>query len=437
MNTVESKAIFWHRRDLRINDNAGLFKALKKVDKIYPIFIFDSTILEKIPKNDQRVIFIYNSIKELKSDYNKKGVDLLVYFGDPKVLIPSLSLELNVSSVYTNNDYEPNAIKRDLFVYNELAKINISFIGAKDHVIFEKNEIVKGDNSPYTVFTPYMKKWKEKLNDFYLKSYPSENKMLKINPIKEFSELPTLEQIGFSDVQNQSFPSRSCSNQILTEYAANRDYPELEATSKLGLHLRFGTISIRELARESSFLSTVYLNELIWRDFYQMIIYQFPYSEKSAFKKKYDLITWDNNEVFFNKWCEGKTGYPIVDAGMRELNSTGFMHNRVRMIVASFLTKHLLIDWKWGETYFAEKLLDYDLASNVGGWQWAASSGCDASPYFRVFNPTLQQQKFDKEFKSIKKWVKEFGTSEYPEPIIEHSFARERVISLYKKTLAI
>ena len=435
MNIVENSALFWHRRDLRIKDNSGLYKAARNHTKVYPIFIFDTTILDKLPKNDQRVIFIYNTIQTLKEEYKDLGLDLRVYYGDPCVLLPQIALELNVKKVYSNNDYEPKAIARDLFIYSELKKNDLQYIGSKDHVIFEKSEVVKADNSPYTVFTPYMKKWREKLNEFFLRSYPSELYCSNLTKCDTFSSLISLEEMGFSSIQNQSFPAKDVPATIFKEYVDKRDYPSLNATSKVGLHLRFGTLSIRDLAREAKETSSSYLNELIWRDFYQMIIYHFPQSVDFSFKKKYDLIPWENNESLFYKWCEGKTGYPIVDAGMRELNSTGFMHNRVRMIVASFLTKHLLIDWKWGETYFAEKLLDYDLASNVGGWQWAASSGCDASPYFRVFNPTLQQQKFDKEFKYIKKWVKEFGTEDYPEPIIEHTFARNRVIAVYKKTV--
>ena len=435
MNIVENSALFWHRRDLRIKDNSGLYKAARNHTKVYPIFIFDTTILDKLPKNDQRVIFIYNTIQTLKEEYKDLGLDLRVYYGDPCVLIPQIALELNVKKVYSNNDYEPKAIARDLFIYSELKKNDLQYIGSKDHVIFEKSEVVKADNSPYTVFTPYMKKWREKLNEFFLRSYPSELYCSNLTKCDTFSSLISLAEMGFSSVQNQSFPAKNVPATIFKEYTDKRDYPSLNATSKVGLHLRFGTLSIRDLAREAKETSSSYLNELIWRDFYQMIIYHFPQSVDFSFKKKYDLIPWENNESLFYKWCEGKTGYPIVDAGMRELNSTGFMHNRVRMIVASFLTKHLLIDWKWGETYFAEKLLDYDLASNVGGWQWAASSGCDASPYFRVFNPTLQQQKFDKEFQYIKKWVKEFGTEDYPEPIIEHTFARNRVIAVYKKTV--
>ena len=432
MNTVENRALFWHRRDLRILDNAALYKALKNYKEVYSVFIFDTTILSKLEKEDQRVLFIYQEIARLKLAYQGLGSDLDVYFGDPQKIILELALKLNVSVVYANNDYEPNAIKRDKFIYEQLMQVGISFVGAKDHVVFEKNEVLKADLSAYTVFTPYKNRWLAQLNAFYLKAYPVERYYSNLAKKVEFSELIPYENLGFVDRKLVNFPLRNSNPDCLMEYSQKRDFPSLDATSRLSLHLRFGTISIRELARNAALKSDVYLSELIWRDFYQMIIYHFPDSESSAFKKKYNFVAWDNNETHFALWCEGKTGYPIVDAGMRELNATGFMHNRVRMIVASFLTKHLLIDWKWGETYFAKKLLDYELASNVGGWQWAASSGCDASPYFRVFNPTLQQQKFDKHFTYIKKWIPEFETDMYPAPIVDHVFARERVLSVYK-----
>lgn len=430
------KSIFWHRRDLRIDDNAGLYKALKESDSVIPIFIFDSTILSKLPNDDQRVIFIHNEIEELKKEYYKLGSDLLVYHGNPIELIPQLVKDFNVISVYTNRDYEPLALDRDIQVFKKLESLKISFLGAKDHVIFEKSEVMKPDSSPYTIFTPYSKKWKEKLTDFYLKPYPTVKYSDNLFKVKEISELISLKELGFETNLKVKFPVKQFPKEIIKGYEFTRDTPSILGTSRLSIHLRFGTISIRQLAKAALISNEKYLNELIWRDFYQMILFHFPNSVTGSFKNKYDLIEWVNNEEEFKKWCEGKTGYPIVDAGMRELNETGFMHNRVRMIVASFLTKHLLIDWRWGEAYFAEKLLDFELASNVGGWQWAASSGCDAAPYFRVFNPTLQQEKFDKNLIYIKKWVKEFGTSEYPKPIVDHVFARERVLSVFKKALA-
>lgn len=427
-------SIFWHRRDLRLHDNAGLFKALKSGDKIQPIFIFDTTILSRLNVSDQRVLFIHQEIKKLKEKYAEYGSDLKVFHGNPIELIPLIADNLNANAVYTNRDYEPYALKRDKTLFELLKVQNCELIGAKDHVIFEKNEVLKADGLPYTVFTPYSRKWKEQLNYFYLKSYPvekySENLIhCAIEP------LMTLENIGFNSRQFVEFPSIEIPIPTIEIYNTSRDIPSILGTSRLSLHLRFGTISIRELARVAQAKNETYLNELIWRDFYQMIIFHFPHSATDSFKKQYDRIQWERNEKHFKAWCEGKTGYPLVDAGMRELNATGFMHNRVRMVVASFLTKHLLLDWRLGEAYFAEKLLDFELASNTGGWQWAAGCGCDAAPYFRVFNPTSQQEKFDKDFNYIKKWVPEYGTSDYPNPIIDHKFARERVLARYKEAL--
>ena len=430
------KSIFWHRRDLRIDDNAGLYKALNESESVLPLFIFDSTILSKLPKNDQRVLFIHREIEEIKKEYQKLGSDLYVYHGDPIELIPQIAKEFNINSVYVNRDYEPLAIERDVQVFKKLESLKIQFLGAKDHVIFEKSEVMKPDNSPYSIFTPYSKKWKEKLTEFNITPYPTIKYCDNLFKVKETSDLISLKELGFDSKLKVQFPVKKFPIEIIKEYELTRDTPSVLGTSRLSIHLRFGTISVRQLAKAALISNEKFLNELIWRDFYQMILFHFPNSVTNSFKKKYDLIEWVNNEDEFKKWCEGKTGYPIVDAGMRELNETGFMHNRVRMIVASFLTKHLLIDWRWGEAYFAEKLLDFELASNVGGWQWAASSGCDAAPYFRVFNPTLQQEKFDKNLIYIKKWVKEFGTSEYPKPIVDHVFARERVLSVFKKALA-
>lgn len=427
-------SIFWHRRDLRIHDNAGLYKALTKSTSVVPVFIFDTSILKLLPKNDQRVVFIHQEIAALKKHYQQLGSDLRVEYGDPVAVIPALAHELKAECVYTNRDYEPYARQRDTLIHDALKNEGIRFVGAKDHVIFEKDEVLKNDGGPYTVFTPYSRKWKDTLNPFYLKSYPTENHSSSLKAFQQ-NELISLEEMGFQADQIFDFPPKEFPSKIIANYSQNRDFPAIKSTSKLGLHLRFGTISIRELAREAVKSNETFLNELIWRDFYQMIIHHFPHSSKDAFRSQYDRIPWERNDAHFKAWCEGKTGYPMVDAGMRELNATGFMHNRVRMVVASFLSKHLLLDWRLGEAYFAEKLLDYDLASNVGGWQWAAGCGCDAAPYFRVFNPQSQQEKFDKDFVYIRRWIPEFGTSAYPQPIIEHSFARLRAIERYKTTL--
>ena len=430
-----NKSIFWHRRDLRIEDNAGLYKALKSTHNVQAIFIFDKNILDKLPQNDQRVLFIHTYVSKLKKAYQELGSDLLVFYGKPLEIIPKIAVEWKVEAVFTNRDYEPYALERDKTMFELLKEKNIDFQGAKDHVIFEKNEVLKDDGLPYTVFTPYSRKWKSKLNAFYLSAYPTEKYIQNLTKTENKTNLISLKEMGFEDVQLFPFPAENISNSIIEKYSLQRDFPAIQGTSKLSVHLRFGTISIRALAQKAAQTNETFLNELIWRDFYQMIIFHFPHTVHSAFKPAYDRIEWEKNEVHYKAWCEGKTGYPLVDAGMRELNQTGFMHNRVRMVVASFLTKHLLLDWRLGEAYFAEKLMDFELASNIGGWQWAVGCGCDAAPYFRVFNPTAQQEKFDKQMEYIKKWVPEFGTTAYSSPIIEHTFARERILSRFKLAL--
>jgi deoxyribodipyrimidine photo-lyase len=429
-----STALFWHRRDLRIHDNAGLYKALEQSSKVIPVFIFDRTILDLLPKNDQRVLFIHHELNKMKQAYRSLGSDIVVLYGDSKVEIPNLARKYNANAVYTNRDYEPNAIARDQHIFEALQAAQISFIGAKDHVIFEKNEVTKDDGLPYSIYSPYARKWKTKLSAEHLKAFPTEKHTERLFQF-ETEALITLRKMGFEQHQFQSFPQNTTPSAIIQKYHEQRDLPAILGTSRLSLHLRFGTISIRALAKEALALNEKYLNELIWRDFYQMILFHFPQTVSNAFKAPYDRIVWENNEMQFKAWCEGKTGYPMVDAGMRELNETGFMHNRVRMVVSSFLTKHLLIDWRWGERYFAEKLLDFELASNVGGWQWAAGCGCDAAPYFRVFNPEAQQKKFDPKFEYIQKWIPEFGTPTYPKPIVDHRMARERVLDRFKKAL--
>ncbi len=394
------------------------------------IFIFDTEILEKLDdKQDRRIEFIHQSLTLLKTQLEELGSSLLVLHGNPIEIYK----KLNPKSVYANHDYEPYARKRDESIKNTLEKRGITFNTFKDQVIFEKEEVVKDDGKPYTIFTPYSRKWKSKLNKFFLSSYPLEkytNHFLKTKPLP----FPSLKDIGFKS-SGLEFPERIIKSSIIEKYHVQRNFPAIRGTTQLSIHVRFGTVSIRKLAQVAQKKNEVWLNELIWRDFYHMILWHFPKVETKAFKPAYDKIIWRNNEKEFQQWCDGKTGYPIVDAGMRELNTTGFMHNRVRMIVASFLTKHLLIDWRWGEAYFAKKLLDFDLAANNGGWQWAASSGCDATPYFRVFNPTLQAEKFDAKSEYIKKWVPEFGTENYEKPIVDHKAARERVLKTYKEAL--
>ena len=432
MKTVN---IFWFKRDLRLHDNAALYHALKNNNPVIPIFIFDKNILDKLEnKIDRRVIFIYDVIKDLDQKLNKTTSSLEVYYDFPEKVFIHLLSKYKIEKVYTNNDYEPYAIDRDKKVNEILKSSGATFITFKDQVIFEKDEIIKDDGKPYTVFTPYSRKWKAKLTDFYLSSYPTEKYFTNFYKQSPF-QIPSLASMGFKNI-NTTFPSKIANEILIKNYYEQRNFPSVNGTSRLGVHLRFGTISIRELAAKAKDLNETFLNELIWRDFYQAILWHFlKVGLHKAFKAEYENIEWRNNEKEFELWCTGQTGYPIVDAGMRELNETGFMHNRVRMIVASFLSKHLLIDWRWGEAYFAEKLLDYDLAANNGGWQWAAGSGCDAAPYFRIFNPYLQTKKFDPELKYVKKWVPEFQEFSYPSPIVEHEFARKRCLEVYGKAL--
>jgi deoxyribodipyrimidine photo-lyase len=428
--------IIWFRRDLRLTDNAALFHALKSGNPVVPIFIFDTLILEQLEdKQDRRVAFIHAALSEMQAALIQFGSSLEVYYGIPGEVFKKLHKKYSIAAVFANHDYEPYGFERDQLVANYLESSGIGFKTFKDQVIFEKKEVTKDDGTAYTIFTPYSKKWKAKLSAFYLKSYPSEKyftHFFKQAPL----QIPTLASMGFVENGNAS-PAKKLKIDTVKKYTTQRNFPSLEnGTSKMGVHLRFGTISIRALVKEAMKLNETYLNELIWREFYQMILWNFPQVGKGkSFKPAYELIPWRNNEKEFKAWCEGRTGYPIVDAGMRELNATGFMHNRVRMIVASFLCKHLLIDWRWGEAYFATKLLDFDLAANNGGWQWASSSGCDAAPYFRIFNPTLQTEKFDKELKYIKKWVPELEELNYPHPIVVHEIARKRVLEVYTKAL--
>ncbi len=400
-----------------------------------PIFIFDTDILDQLPsKTDRRVEFIHTTLQQLQQQLQQLGSTLVVCHDTPLNAFKKLLQQYPVEKVFTNHDYEPYARERDERIAAFLQQYNISFHTCKDQVIFEKNEVVKDDNRPYTVFTPYSRKWRARLNDFYIKSYPTENYTNHFHQ-QAAEQLPSLQAIGFTQT-NAAFPPATIDNGIIEQYHKQRDFPAIEGTSHVGVHLRFGTISVRQLAQKAVQLNETFLGELIWRDFFQMILWHFPHvGAGKAFKAEYDFIQWRNNEDEFARWCEGYTGYPIVDAGMRELNNTGFMHNRVRMITASFLAKHLLIDWRWGEAYFAEKLLDYELASNNGNCQWAAGCGCDAVPYFRIFNPYLQAKKYDPELKYIRKWVPEFEELSYPRPIVDHEMARKRCLETYKKAL--
>ncbi len=432
-NSPGEISIFWFRRDFRLHDNKGLFYALKNNSNVLPVFIFDSEILDHLSSADKRVEFIHQEIQSLQKALKKTGSSIYVEHGNPIMVFKNILSRYSVGQVFFNHDYEPYALERDKEITAFLENKGIKVHTFKDQVIAEKDNILKKDGKPYTVYTPYMKKWKEKYTAEQIEKYPSEkhkNNFLKVNPLKT----PTLKEMGFQST-GQQFPERSFNEELIRNYHNTRDLPSIKGTSRLSIHFRFGTISIREAFRKAFELNETWLNELIWREFYMMILWHFPGVTDHAFKTAYDNIEWRNNEKEFTAWYRGKTGYPMVDAGLRELNETGYMHNRVRMIAASFLTKHLLIDWRWGESYFAEKLLDYELSSNNGGWQWAAGSGCDAAPYFRIFNPEIQAKKFDPELKYIKRWVPELGRQDYPQPIVEHKFARERALYNYKKAL--
>ena len=426
--------IFWFRRDLRLNDNCGLFEALIAGQKVLPIFIFDQEILGKLPKDDARVSFIHQELENIHHQLKKIGSSLTVCVGKPKDIFNSLSEKHQIETVFCNHDYEPYAIQRDLEIKELLRSKNINFKTFKDQVIFERNEITKKDGTPYKVYTPYSKKWLESFEYKGIHFFPSEDHLTMC--IEENTDqFPTLEEIGFkkSSIKVASYTATS---ELIDTYEATRNYPVKNSTSKLGTHLRFGTVSVRKMVDKASKSNNItFLKELIWREFFMQILWHFPQTIKKSFKPKYDRILWKNNENDFDAWCKGETGYPLVDAGMRELNTTGFMHNRVRMLVGSFLCKHLLIDWRWGEAYFAEKLHDYEQSSNIGNWQWVAGCGVDAAPYFRIFNPTTQIQKFDKDLHYIKKWVPEFQEVTYPSPIVEHKFARERCLKTYKEAL--
>lgn len=428
-------SIFWFRRDLRLEDNVGLFHALSEDNPVMPIFIFDSEILDPLPKDDARVTFIWDLLQEMRNKLQKDfGSSLAIFHGKPEEVFTQIIKDYDIEKVFTNRDYEPYATQRDAQIKTLLAENGISFHDFKDQVIFEKNEVEKNTGGAYLVFTPYMRQWKKNFEAIQLKPFASEE---KLNNTYQHSRLPNLSlaDIGF-ERSSIEVPAYSIEMEKLNNYQETRDIPSIEGTTRLSPYLRFGAVPYRKLVQKAvKATNETFLNELIWREFYQMILFHFPETINRSFKPDYDRIQWRNNEEEFEKWKQGKTGYPIVDAGMRQLNETGWMHNRVRMIVGSFLCKHLLIDWRWGEAYFAEKLLDFDMASNLGGWQWVAGTGVDAAPYFRVFNPYSQTDKFDKDEKYIKKWVKEYGTSEYPEPMVEHKMARERCLATYKEAL--
>jgi deoxyribodipyrimidine photo-lyase len=425
--------IFWFRRDLRLEDNKALFESLQNGEAVLPIFIFDSFILDQLPKDDARVSFIHDLLANINTELQKKGKSLSVFFGEPIAIIEKLITENRIKSLYANRDYEPYARQRDKAIYELLQSHNIEFKSFKDQVIFEKSEVTKDDGLPYVVFTPYSRKWKENFKKNQIQFSASENHLDNISA-HNYPFL-SLEEIGFERSSIKVIPF-DVSKNLIQNYEATRNFPAVNKTSYLGAYLRFGAVSIRKIvAIAIQEKNETFLNELIWREFFMQILWHYPHTKNNSFRPKYDAIKWNNNEEEFQKWCEGKTGYPFVDAGMRELNATGHMHNRVRMIVASFLCKHLLIDWRWGETYFAQKLLDYEQSSNVGNWQWAAGCGVDAAPYFRIFNPTEQIKKFDKDLVYIKKWIPELNELSYPEPLVDHKLARERCLRVYKEAV--
>jgi len=430
---MRPNAIFWFRRDLRLVDNHGLFEALKNYKNVLPIFIFDPEILDKLTKDDTRVNFIYGQLKNL-NDSLEKNQKINTYYDKPVQVFKKLISEFPVESVYTNHDYEPYAIARDKAISDFLNKKGIEFKSFKDQVIFERNEVTKDDGLPYKVYTPYSKKWVENFNEKYIDPYSSEY-LLKHLSKMNINQWVSLDEMGFIKSKLKIAPFK-IDSELIHLYEEKRNIPSLAGTSRLGPHLRFGTISIRRVVKKALKSSNItFLKELIWREFFMQILWHFPHTVTKSFKPQYESINWRNNKEEFNKWCQGQTGYPLVDAGMRELNQTGFMHNRVRMLVGSFLCKHLLIDWRWGEAYFAQKLHDFELSSNVSNWQWVAGCGVDAAPYFRIFNPTTQIVKFDKDHNYIKKWVPEYQEFSYPKPIVEHKFARERCLKIYKQAL--
>jgi deoxyribodipyrimidine photo-lyase len=431
---LDSIALFWFRRDLRLDDNVGLYHAIKNETKLLPIFIFDSDILDRLPKDDPRVCFLHQQIEKLNQQLAESNKKIHVYHGKPIDIFRKISSAKAVHAVYTNRDYEPYATQRDTEIEALLSENDIPLSTYKDHVIFERDEVVKSDGTPYRVYTPYSRVWLDKFDrQEHLKSH-------RIDDFEKLTNLvdhnnPTLNEIGFTTSQIRA-PQYDTSDEIIDQYEARRTTPAVAGTSKVGVHLRFGTLSIRKaVAKALESTNQTFLKELIWREFFMQILWHFPHTENKSFKPQYDRINWRNNPEEFKRWCDGETGYPFVDAGMRELNETGFMHNRVRMLVGSFLCKHLLIDWRLGEAYFAKKLLDYEMASNVGNWQWVAGCGVDAAPYFRIFNPTEQIKKFDKDHAYIKKWVPDYQTSSYPKQIVDHKMARERCLETYKSAL--
>ena len=424
-------AIHWFRRDLRIQDNTALFHALDCGLPVLPLFIFDHNIIDELVEDDARITFIFQQLEKINLQLKKNSSGILVLKGEPVRVWKELIKRYEVKAVYWNKDYEPYAIERDNSVRTILEEQGVYIHTFKDQVIFEENEVIKDDGKPYTVFTPYKKRWLER---FAQQGAPSKKGINWKKFYPHTIQFPTLASTGF---RKSSISVKPYDLSRIDEYDDTRNIPAEDCTSYLGPHLRFGTVSIRQIIKQFKKISSVFISELIWREFFMQILYHFPEVVNENFRTRYNGIRWRNDESEFERWCNGTTGFPLVDAGMRQLNESGYMHNRVRMVAASFLCKHLLIDWRWGEAYFATRLLDYELSSNNGNWQWAAGTGCDAAPYFRIFNPDEQQKKFDREFLYIKKWIPEFGSKEYPDPIIDHKQARERALETYKSGILV
>ena len=417
-------SIFWFRRDLRLEDNIALYESISLKKNVLPIFIFDDDILNELPNDDPRVNFIYQTLFDINLVLQKHDTSLLILKGKLEDVWSKLIQKYTIESVFINKDYEPYAIKRDQKLGEVLKSNGIELHSFKDQVVFEESEVVKANGEPYTVFTPFKRKWLALYNPLTLKPKITFENFHQVN-----YPFPKKEELGF---KSSSIYVKDFELSGVNTYAETRNFPILDSTSYLGPHLRFGTIGVRQIIAELNPSNEVFLSELIWREFFMQILFHFPKVVTGNFRPKYDGIKWRNKEEDFDKWCRGQTGYPMVDAGMRQLNETGYMHNRVRMVTAGFLCKHLLIDWRLGEAYFAKKLLDFELSSNNGNWQWAAGTGCDAAPYFRIFNPIEQLKKFDKTQGYIKKWISELGTADYPEPMVEHKFARTRALEQYK-----
>ncbi|MFA8300517.1 MAG: deoxyribodipyrimidine photo-lyase [Hyphomicrobiales bacterium] len=429
----EVSNIFWFRRDLRWDDNHALYKSLCEKGNTIPIFIFDPDILEHFDNNDHRVFFLYNKVLQLKKEAEELGSSLWIFYDKPELVFNHLFSDLKIKNVFCNEDYEPEARKRDDKISDICKNFGIKFHAETDQVIFHPNKVLKQDNSPFVVFTPFSKAWLKEFDSYPCPSYPSHENLDRLAKV-ESKDIPELDILDLSQSYIKG-PKYNLSSDLITKYDDNRDIPSSDGVSRIGFALRFGTISIRYVVRKAKQHNSAFLRQLIWREFYTSILYHFPHVEKSCFRSKYDHIEWENNEEYFDKWKNGLTGFPFVDAGMRELNKTGYMHNRVRMLTASFLVKNLLIDWKWGETYFAKKLFDFDLACNNGNWQWVAGCGVDAAPYFRIFNPTLQTKRFDPHLLYIKKWVPEFASDKYPKPMINIKESRDKCLNLYKSLL--